>query len=71
MADINPVYYYGDIEGAFAPLSAGTPVEICQELCNQVVATIDPPHPVWNTLGGKTVVLFDAVVLGGPFGLNS
>jgi hypothetical protein len=70
MADINPVYYYGDIEGAFAPLSAGTPNEICLEQCDQSVVSVAPPHPVWNTLGGKTVVLLDAVALGGPFGLN-
>lgn len=70
MANINPVYYYGDISGAFAPLSAGTVSDVCQELCDQNVTTIAPPHPVWSTLGGKTVVLLDAVVLGGPFGLN-
>lgn len=70
MADINPIYYYGDIAGANAPLSAGTPNEICQELCGEVVQSIAPPHPVWTNLGGKAVVMLDAVVLGGPFGLN-
>lgn len=70
MADINPIYYYGDLAGANAPLSAGTPNEVCQELCGEVVQTIAPPHPVWTNLGGKAVVMLDAVVLGGPFGLN-
>jgi hypothetical protein len=70
MADINPIYYYGDIAGANAPLSAGTPNEVCIALCDQSVVTVAPPHPVWTNLGGKAVVILDAVVLGGPFGLN-
>lgn len=70
MATINPVYYYGTVGGALAPLSAGTPTEICLEQCNQTVVSVAPPHPVWTNLGGKAVVMLDAVVLGGPFGLN-
>lgn len=70
MADINPIYYYGDIEGANAPLSAGTPNEVCIALCDQSVVSVAPPHPVWTNLGGKAVVMVDAVALGGTFGLN-
>jgi hypothetical protein len=71
MATINPVYYYGTVSGALAPLSAGTPTEICQELCDQSVVSVAPPHPVWTNLGGKAVVELNMVALGGPFGLNS
>lgn len=70
-ATINPVYYYGDVAGANAPLSAGTPNVVCIALCDQSVVTVDPPHPVWTNLGGKAVVITDAVALGGPFGLNN
>jgi hypothetical protein len=70
MADINPIYYYGDIAGANAPLSAGTTNEVCIALCDQSVVTVAPPHPVWTNLGGKAVVELNMVALGGTFGLN-
>jgi hypothetical protein len=69
-ATINPLYYYGDLSSANAPLSAGTPTEICLEKCDQSVVSVDPPHPVWTNLGGKAVVQLNMVSLGGPFGLN-
>lgn len=71
MATINPLYYYGDLAGANAPLSAGTITDICVELCDQTVVSVAPPHPVWTNLGGKAVVELNMVTLGGAFGLNA
>jgi hypothetical protein len=71
MATINPVYYYGTVGGALAPLSAGTPTDVCISLCDRSVVTVAPPHPVWTNLGGKAVVELNMTALGGAFGLNS
>jgi hypothetical protein len=56
------------------PISAGTEYTICN-ICETstgvTITTINPPHPNWTRPDGRTVVLLDAVQLGGMFGLNS
>lgn len=56
-------------------ISAGTEYTACQVCCpcssNQSVKTVSVPHPTWTNAQGKSVVLLDAVQLGGMNGLNS
>jgi hypothetical protein len=56
-------------------ISAGTEYTVCQVCCpcssNQSIKTVSVPHPQWTNAQGRTVVLTDAVVLGGMYGLNS
>lgn len=40
-------------------------------ICNDTSTTVDAPHPTWTDNYGNTVVQGNAVVLGGPNGLNS
>jgi hypothetical protein len=54
--------------------SAGTEYTIC-DICEgssgYTVTSIKPPHPVWTRPNGESVLILDAVQLGGMFGLNS
>jgi hypothetical protein len=52
------------------PISAGTEYLVCVE-CSGSTFTITPPHPVWTGPYGNAITLLDAIVLGGPNGLNS
>jgi len=52
------------------PISAGTEYLVCVE-CSGSTFTITPPHPVWRGAYGNAITLLDAIVLGGPNGLNS
>ena len=55
-------------------ISAGTESKICEQCYDGSTVTtftINPPHPKWTNLTGGTVVLLDAVALGGMFGLNN
>jgi hypothetical protein len=71
MADtrIKPSGYYGSPEVALAPLSSNTETTICQEICDNSVITIIPPHPTYTNSAGKEVVQMNAVLIGGN-GLN-
>lgn len=55
-------------------ISAGTEYKVC-EICKTpegvVTNEISPPHPVWTKPDGTSVLILDAVQLGGMFGLNS
>ena len=56
--------------------SAGTPYEvcvICDNCCGSgaTATSVSVPHPTWTRPDGKSVILLDAVELGGMFGLNS
>ena len=58
------------------PLSAGTEYEVCVVCspcgsCSGTVTSVSAPHPTWTNLDGKSVVILDAVTLGGPNGLNN
>lgn len=70
-----PVEFYENVEDALAPLSANTPVYICQVCTDengvQTATQIEPPHPVWTNGRGKSVVQLNMVALGGENGLNS
>jgi hypothetical protein len=66
--------FFTNCEECTAPLSAGTEVSICV-LCptesGSTVTSVTAPHPQWTNAQGKTVILLDAIVLGGPNGLNN
>jgi hypothetical protein len=58
-------------------ITAGTIQDICLILCDDpasggtVATQVEAPHPVWTGLYGQQITLGNAVVLGGPNGLNS
>ena len=52
------------------PISANTESTICQEVCDNSVITIIPPHPTYTNSAGREVVQMNAVLIGGN-GLNS
>lgn len=72
-----PIYYFPTIQQALAPLSAGTEYKVCVWCCacsaspNESLFKVVPPHPIWTNERGKDVMLLDAIVLGGPNGLNA
>ena len=51
------------------PLSSNTETTICQEICDNSVITINPPHPTYTNSAGREVVQMNAVLIGGN-GLN-
>ena len=51
------------------PLSSNTETTICQEICDNSVITIIPPHPTYTNSAGREVVQMNAVLIGGN-GLN-
>jgi hypothetical protein len=52
--------------------TANTIEDICVVLCDPAdVVEVDAPHPVWTGLYGEQITQGNAVVLGGPNGLNS
>jgi hypothetical protein len=57
------------------PISAGTEYLACQICCpcesGGTINQISVPHPQWTNGQGRTIVLLDAVRLGGMNGLNS
>jgi hypothetical protein len=57
------------------PLSAGTEYTACVVCCpcepGGTVRSVTVPHPTWTNQYGRSVVLLDAVQLGGMNGLNS
>jgi len=53
------------------PLKEVGPEYIGCYVCSGETNTITLPHPTWTDLSGKSVVLLDAVQLGGINGLNS
>jgi len=53
------------------PISAGTEYNVCVIDCSGNTVSITPPHPTWTNEQGHAVVLLDAIVLGGPNGLNN
>lgn len=74
---------YPIIEGIFftnctecnAPLSAGTEIKVCVICCpctsGETVTQVTVPHPQWTNAQNKTILMLDAIVLGGPNGLNA
>ena len=40
-------------------------------ICNDTSTTVDAPHPIWTGIYGAQITQGNAVVLGGPNGLNS
>ena len=62
---------FDDCSECKSPLSAGTESNVCVIDCSGNTVSITPPHPTWTNEQGKSVVLLDAIVLGGMNGLNS
>jgi uncharacterized delta-60 repeat protein len=56
--------------GYVIPISANTEYEVC-EVCSGNTFTVEAPHPVWTGMNGGAVTQLDAIVLGGPNGLNN
>lgn len=57
-------------------ISAGTESKVCIICCEcgpsgSTINLITPPHPQWTDGTGRPIILLDAIVLGGPNGLNS
>ena len=53
-------------------ITANTIEDICVVLCDPTdVVEVDAPHPIWTGLYGEQITQGNAVVLGGPNGLNS
>jgi hypothetical protein len=58
-------------------VTANTIEDICVILCvdpvtgGSVATEADTPHPVWSGMYGEQITQGNAVVLGGPNGLNS
>ena len=51
-------------------INSGDEYLMC-EVCNGDTFTVNPPHPVWTNNYGTAVTILDAIVLGGPNGLNN
>jgi len=62
--------YYLSYFRDLPPLSSGTEYTFCQ-ICNGVLITVSPPHPVWTNNEGRDVIQLNAVALGGFNGLNN
>jgi hypothetical protein len=72
----DPRRFNGTIYYDLISISAGTEYTvcvICEDCCGSgtTATTVNPPHPTWTRPDGNSVVLLDAVQLGGMFGLNS
>lgn len=57
-------------------ISAGTEYKVCVFCCpcgatGGTVNNVSVPHPTWTGLNGSSIILLDAVVLGGINGLNN
>jgi hypothetical protein len=73
--NIYPIMFFDNVEDALAPLSAGSESKVCVICCpcgssGGTVTSVSAPHPTWTNLAGKSVVLLDAIQLGGINGLN-
>jgi uncharacterized delta-60 repeat protein len=70
-----PNEFYENCTLCLQPVSAGTEYTMCVICCpcttGTTVTTVSPPHPSWTNIQGKTVVLLDAIQLGGMNGLYS
>jgi len=70
-----PYSLHTDCETCNVPFSAGTPTGICVICCpcttGETINTVYGPNPTWTNAYGKAIVLLDAIVLGGPNGLNN
>ncbi len=55
--------------------SANTEVTVCNvctdPLSGITISSVVPPHPVWTDGQNKPIIQMNAIVLGGPNGLNS
>jgi uncharacterized delta-60 repeat protein len=51
-------------------INSGDEYLMC-EVCSGDTFTVNPPHPVWTNNYGTAVTMLDAIVLGGPNGLNN
>lgn len=73
--EYSPEFFFPTVEEALAPLTANTPVTICQVCTDENGVTtatpVTPPYPVWTNGRGKAVIQANMVTLGGPDGLNS
>lgn len=71
---VEPVQFFESCEECTAPLSAGTEVTFCEQICTDsgtTVVSVTVPHPVWTNNYGKDVIQLGMVTLGGPDGLNA
>jgi hypothetical protein len=70
-----PFEFFGSCFECNQPLLAGTESTICVICCpcttGQTVTAVSPPHPNWTNAQGKTIILLDAIALGGMNGLNN
>lgn len=57
------------------PISANTESLVCIVCCpcesGSTINQVSPPHPTWTNTEGKSVILLNAIELGGMNGLNS
>lgn len=51
------------------PISAGTEYTMCVQDCSGNTISVSVPHPTWTNNQGRSVILLDAVQLGGSNGL--
>lgn len=70
-----PYSLHADCVSCNQPFSAGTPTKICVLCCpcstGDTMSSVYGPHPTWSNQQGKAIVLLDAIVLGGPNGVNA
>lgn len=60
------------LEATTIYITANTIEDICVVLCDPTdVVEANTPHPIWIGLYGEQITQGNAVVLGGPNGLNS
>ena len=74
ISNIGPIDSCFDCANYGIVYSAGTPYEacvICDGPSGTTVNSVSVPHPIWTRPDGTSVMLTDAVQLGGMFGLNS
>jgi hypothetical protein len=71
---VSVLEFFESCEACNQPLSAGTEVTFCEQICTDsgtTVVSVTVPHPVWTNNYGKDVIQLGMVTLGGINGLNS
>jgi uncharacterized delta-60 repeat protein len=70
---IIPYLLFNDCTSCLSPISAGTEVTFCEQICTEsgtTVVSVTVPHPIWTNGYGKDIIQLGMVTLGGN-GLNS
>jgi hypothetical protein len=70
---VSPIVFFDSCEECNEPISAGTEVTFCEQICTEsgtTVVSVTVPHPIWTNGYGKDIIQLGMVTLGGN-GLNS